>query len=62
MCHLYTYKMSADEMHGLMKHFKLIRTIWSERLEGAAPPSSMYPTNVLPRLLRAPARAGPSRA
>jgi len=32
MCNLYTYKMSADEMRGLMSHNKLIGTTWTERM------------------------------
>jgi hypothetical protein len=32
MCNLYTYKMSADEMRGLMSHYRLIGTTWIERI------------------------------
>jgi putative SOS response-associated peptidase YedK len=30
MCNLYTYKLSRDEIRGLMQHYKLIGTEWAE--------------------------------
>lgn len=30
MCNLYTYKLSRDEMRGLMQHYKLIGKQWTE--------------------------------
>jgi hypothetical protein len=32
MCNLYTYKMSAEEMRGLISHYRLIGTTWTERM------------------------------
>ena len=33
MCNLYTYKLSRDEIRGLMQHYKLIGTEWAEQFE-----------------------------
>jgi len=33
MCNLYTYKLSRDEIRGLMQHYKLIDTEWAEQFE-----------------------------
>jgi hypothetical protein len=30
MCNLYTYRLSRDEIRGLMEHYKLIGTEWAE--------------------------------
>jgi hypothetical protein len=31
MCNLYTYRLSRDEIRGLMEHYKLIGTQWAEQ-------------------------------
>ena len=33
MCNLYTYKLSRDEIRGLMQHYKLIGTEWAEQFD-----------------------------
>ena len=33
MCNLYTYKLSRDEIRGLLQHYKLLGQQWSEVLE-----------------------------
>lgn len=33
MCNLYTYKLSRDEIRGLMQHYKLIGTEWVEQFD-----------------------------
>ena len=33
MCNLYTYKLSRDEIRGLMEHYKLIGTEWAEQFD-----------------------------
>lgn len=33
MCNLYTYKLSRDEIRGLMQHYKLIGQQWAEVFE-----------------------------
>ena len=33
MCNLYTYKLSCDEIRGLMQHYKLIGQQWAEVFE-----------------------------
>jgi hypothetical protein len=30
MCNLYTYKLSRDEIRGLMEHYKLVGVEWAE--------------------------------
>jgi hypothetical protein len=30
LCNLYTYKLSRDEIRGLLQHYKLIGQQWSE--------------------------------
>jgi hypothetical protein len=45
MCNLYTCKMSADEMRGLMSHYRLIGTTWTERMRTQNEPiNDVYPT------------------
>jgi putative SOS response-associated peptidase YedK len=49
MCNLYTYKMSADEMRGLMSHYKLIGTTTSERMWTQNEPiKDVYPNRPAP--------------
>jgi hypothetical protein len=33
MCNLYTYKLSRDEIRGLMQHYKLVGQQWAEVFE-----------------------------
>jgi hypothetical protein len=33
MCNLYTYKLSRDEIRGLMQRYKLIGTEWAEQFD-----------------------------
>ena len=33
MCNLYTYKLSRDEIRGLMEHYKLVGVEWAEVFE-----------------------------
>jgi len=33
MCNLYTYKLSRDEIRGLMQHYKLVDVEWAEVFE-----------------------------
>ena len=33
MCNLYTYKLSRDEIRGLLQHYKLVGQQWSEVFE-----------------------------
>jgi putative SOS response-associated peptidase YedK len=49
MCNLYTYKMSADEMRGLMSHYRLIGTTWTERMRiQNEPVNDVYPNRPAP--------------
>jgi putative SOS response-associated peptidase YedK len=47
MCNLYTYKLSRDEIRGLMQHYKLIGTEWAElfdkEMAGKNDEALMYP-------------------
>ena len=33
MCNLYTYKLSRDEIRGLLEHYKLVGVAWAEVFE-----------------------------
>jgi len=33
MCNLYTYKLSRDEIRGLLQHYRLVGQQWSEVFE-----------------------------
>jgi hypothetical protein len=33
MCNLYTYKLSRDEIRGLMEHYNLVGVEWAEQFE-----------------------------
>ena len=33
MCNLYTYKLSRDEIRGLLEHYKLLGVQWAEMFE-----------------------------
>src|SRR5689334_17264373 len=49
MCNLYTYKMSADEMRGLMSHYRLIGTTWIDRVRMQnTPVDDVYPNRKAP--------------
>jgi putative SOS response-associated peptidase YedK len=52
MCNLYSYKLSRDEIRGLIVHYKLIGTEWAEQLEsemrGKNEPSLVYPNYMAP--------------
>jgi len=52
MCNLYTYRLSRDEIRGLMKHYKLIGTEWAEQVEsemrGQNEPALVYPNYLAP--------------
>jgi putative SOS response-associated peptidase YedK len=52
MCNLYTYKLSRDEIRGLMQHYKLIGTEWAEQFEsemrGQNEPALVYPNYLAP--------------
>ena len=52
MCNLYTYKLSRDEMAGLMQHYKLIGQVWAEDLakamQGLNASGEVYPKYTAP--------------
>ena len=52
MCNLYTYKLSRDEIRGLMQHYKLIGRQWAEVFElemaGKNDEALVYPQNQAP--------------
>jgi putative SOS response-associated peptidase YedK len=52
MCNLYTYRLSRDEIRGLMEHYKLIGTEWAEQFEsemrGQNEAALVYPNYVAP--------------
>ncbi len=55
MCNLYTYKLSRDEIRGLMEHYKLIGTEWAEQFEsemrGQNEPALVHPNYLAPVLI-----------
>jgi putative SOS response-associated peptidase YedK len=49
MCNLYTHKMSADEVRGLMQHYQLVGTDWLEHVRTQNEPiKDTYPNRTAP--------------
>jgi putative SOS response-associated peptidase YedK len=52
MCNLYTYRLSRDEIRGLMEHYKLIGTQWAEMFDDQVraqnEPFEVYPNYLAP--------------
>jgi hypothetical protein len=55
MCNLYTYKLSRDEIRGLMDHYKLIGTEWAElferEMQGKNDEALVYPNYLAPAVI-----------
>jgi putative SOS response-associated peptidase YedK len=48
VCNLYTYRLSRDEIRGLLQHYKLIGREWAEVMGGRNEPTDVYPNYEAP--------------
>lgn len=48
MCNLYTYRLSRDEMRGLLRHYQLIGKGWEEAVRTRNEPTDVYPNYEAP--------------